>query len=55
MPGTPGVDFGPPVRYPGFSATGRTAIDMNAIDVSPELRTRLDSDFGKFEELRGFL
>jgi len=28
---------------------------MNAIDLSSELKTRLDSDFGKFEELRGFL
>jgi len=28
---------------------------MNAIALSSELRMRLDSDFGKFEELRGFL
>jgi hypothetical protein len=34
---------------------GRKASDMSAIDLASELRTRLDSDFGKFEELRGFL
>jgi len=28
---------------------------MSAIDLSSELKARLDSDFGKFEELRGFL
>jgi hypothetical protein len=28
---------------------------MSAIDLSSELKTRLDGAFGKFEELRGFL